>query len=192
MNGGLLADALRAEVFDITGMDISLNLTATTDAIVIALAKKSVKAGAPHNCWERCGVFAVGGYGRGELNPYSDLDVMIVHDEEKFEWLFVNREFQTILWDCGFDVGAAMRGVGELKHLLKNDFVTATTILEQRMLIGSREIANGIDAVIEYVRKNYLSGYLQYKFEEMRERRRGRRQSILYGTQSKKPAPAPA
>ena len=37
---GILADALRAEVFDITGMDISLNLTATTDAIVIALAKR--------------------------------------------------------------------------------------------------------------------------------------------------------
>ena len=98
---------------------------------------------------------------------------MIVHDEGEIPSGFLLRteNFKRFYGIVGL-MSAPMRGVGELKHLLKNDFVTATTILEQRMLIGSREIADGIDAVIEYVRKNYLSGYLQYKLEEMRERRR--------------------
>ena len=169
-----LADTLHAEVFDTTGMDVALHLTAVTDGLVQALAKRVWdKAGAPRNCWERCGLFAVGGYGRGELNPYSDRDIMIVHDEGHVpEWLaFANRELQAILWDCGFDVGAAMRGCGELKHLLKTEFVTATTVLEQRMLLGSKRIAQRIDVVIEHFRQNHLVPYLQYKVGEMDERR---------------------
>ncbi|NPA72016.1 MAG: bifunctional uridylyltransferase/uridylyl-removing protein, partial [Gammaproteobacteria bacterium] len=80
-------------------------------------------------------LIAVGGYGRGELHPYSDIDVLILSDEpdahkEDFS------AFITLLWDLGFDVGASVRTVGDCVDAGLEDVTTATNILESRWITG--------------------------------------------------------
>ncbi len=78
---------------------------------------------------------AVGGYGRGELHPYSDIDLLILADD-----IEANQEalsnFITFLWDLGFDVGSAIRTVEDCKAAGLEDVTTATNLLESRWIIG--------------------------------------------------------
>ena len=78
---------------------------------------------------------AVGGYGRGELHPYSDIDLLILCDdiEKHQETLSL---FITFLWDLGFEVGHAVRTVNDCLTAGLEDVATATNLLEARWLTG--------------------------------------------------------
>ena len=78
---------------------------------------------------------AVGGYGRGELHPYSDIDLLILceHiDEHKEDF----SKLITLLWDLGFDVGSAVRTIEDCITAGLEDVTTATNILESRWITG--------------------------------------------------------
>ncbi|WP_029407626.1 [protein-PII] uridylyltransferase [Thiomicrorhabdus sp. Milos-T2] len=83
-------------------------------------------------------LIAVGGYGRGELHPYSDIDILILCDDlnNSQEELC---QFITFLWDLGFDVGHAIRTVKDCKTAGLEDVSTATNLLEARWLTGDYE-----------------------------------------------------
>lgn len=78
---------------------------------------------------------AVGGYGRGKLHPYSDIDLLIL-----CESLDKHREdfskFITLLWDLGFDVGSSVRTIDDCIAAGLEDITTATNILESRWITG--------------------------------------------------------
>jgi len=80
-------------------------------------------------------LIAVGGYGRGELHPYSDIDLLILCDD-----IEANKEqlsaFITFLWDLGFDVGHSVRTVSDCQTAGLEDVATATNLLEARWLTG--------------------------------------------------------
>jgi [protein-PII] uridylyltransferase len=91
---------------------------------------------------ERLALMAVGGYGRGALAPYSDIDLLFVrpykptaHTESVIEFMLY------ALWDLGFKVGHASRTVEECVRLSKEDFTIRTSILEARMLTGDAKLA---------------------------------------------------
>jgi len=80
---------------------------------------------------------AVGGYGRGELHPYSDVDIMILVetvpssvDESQISSFF------TALWDAGLEVGHSVRTVDECRRQAIADITIATTLMESRLLCG--------------------------------------------------------
>ncbi|CAN5845336.1 [protein-PII] uridylyltransferase [soil metagenome] len=84
---------------------------------------------------------AVGGYGRGELFPYSDVDVLILLAEppdaalrEKLESLV------QILWDIGLDIGHSIRTIDECMEEASADITVKTSLLEARLLTGSRNL----------------------------------------------------
>ncbi|QJR81770.1 [protein-PII] uridylyltransferase [Alteromonas pelagimontana] len=84
---------------------------------------------------------AVGGYGRGHLQPYSDIDLLIVsrktlasRTQEKVG------QFITLLWDIRLDVGQSVRTIKETVKLAKDDITIATNLVESRLLTGSIEI----------------------------------------------------
>ncbi|BCN93445.1 bifunctional uridylyltransferase/uridylyl-removing enzyme [Thiomicrorhabdus immobilis] len=83
-------------------------------------------------------LIAVGGYGRGELHPYSDIDILILCDEVKQNQEELSR-FITFLWDLGFDVGHAIRTIEDCKVAGLEDVSTATNLLESRWLTGDYE-----------------------------------------------------
>ena len=159
---------------EISGWDVSIRLSSVTDGIVRALARRMFRGnGVPESVWREIGLFAIGGYGRGELNPYSDLDVMIVYpDKQMPNWLqTVYNDFHTMLWDVGFKVGISLRGIPELDYLLKDDFVTATALLEYRLLLGTAAIDDAMTDLLNRFRKKRMKAFLVYKLDELMGRR---------------------
>ncbi|MGI9510574.1 MAG: nucleotidyltransferase domain-containing protein, partial [Geminicoccaceae bacterium] len=88
---------------------------------------------------ERLALLAVGGYGRGELAPHSDVDLLFLHPykitphtEQIVEFLLYK------LWDLGLKVGQATRSIDECIRLAQEDSAVLTSLLEARFLFGSR------------------------------------------------------
>lgn len=90
---------------------------------------------------ERMAVIAVGGYGRGELAPFSDIDLLFLlpykatpHTEQVVEWMLY------MLWDMGLKVGHATRSIDECIRQSKADMTIRTAILEARFLSGEETL----------------------------------------------------
>jgi len=90
-------------------------------------------------------LIALGGYGRGELNPFSDVDVMLLHrlDTRKISPHLEEMVQQVLylLWDSGFKVGHSTRSIKEAIAQANRDMLTKTSMLESRFLAGDAELA---------------------------------------------------
>lgn len=83
-------------------------------------------------------LLAVGGYGRGELHPYSDIDVLILHNDTTLSLELQEKvsQFITLLWDLGLDIGSSVRSLETCIDKVNEDITIATTFLEIRTLCG--------------------------------------------------------
>jgi [protein-PII] uridylyltransferase len=81
---------------------------------------------------------ATGGYGRNELCPYSDIDLLILHegDHTKEEIARIVRA----LWDLSLPLGCVVRSVAECAQILGEDIATDTSLLDIRLIAGSRDL----------------------------------------------------
>jgi [protein-PII] uridylyltransferase len=86
-------------------------------------------------------LIAVGGYGRSELFPYSDIDLLILKKQgDSSEQKDEISKFITYLWDIGLEVGQSVRTINECIELAKTDLTIYTTLMETRILIGNEEL----------------------------------------------------
>ena len=84
-------------------------------------------------------LIAVGGYGRNELFPYSDVDILVLHNEKSLENDKNISQFITQCWDIGLKIGHSVRNISEVEEEFKADVSTATNLLEARFIFGSNE-----------------------------------------------------
>ncbi len=86
-------------------------------------------------------LLAVGGYGRGELHPYSDIDLLILLDSADHE---IFREpierFLTLLWDIGLEVGQSVRSIDECAEEARADLTVITNQMESRTIAGPERL----------------------------------------------------
>lgn len=128
----LLADRGR------TGAALCRELTAATDDWVRGLyADALAKAGEPSG---PVALVAVGGYGRGELAPWSDLDLLLLHDVRKGVQPVAEALWYPI-WDTKLKLGHAVRTPKEALKLAAEDLDTATSLLTVRHLAGDAALA---------------------------------------------------
>jgi [protein-PII] uridylyltransferase len=117
---------------------------------------------------ERLALVAVGGYGRGELAPYSDIDLLFLlpykqtpYTEQVVEYLLY------LLWDLGLKIGQSTRSVEECLRHAKSDLTIRTGLLEARCLCGERalfdELKKRFDAQIM---KNSAAQFVEGKLAE--------------------------
>ncbi len=121
---------------------------------------------------ERTALLAVGGYGRGELAPHSDVDLLFLHPykitphtEKLVEFLLYK------LWDLGLKVGQATRSIDECIRLAQRDGAVLTSLLEARFLWGDRGLMDELGARFDKeVRGSKTIGFVEAKLKERDER----------------------
>lgn len=89
---------------------------------------------------------AVGGYGRSELYPASDIDLLILLPDENHVCYQASLEqLVSLLWDCGLDIGHSVRSIDECLSEAENDITVQTALLEARFLCGRRHLFDHFD-----------------------------------------------
>ena len=113
---------------------------------------------------------ALGGYGRHELNPCSDVDVMFLHREQgrnvSKATSQIIEQVLYLLWDIGFKVGHSTRTIKEAIAAANADMVTKTAMLESRLVTGDRELEQKFR---QQFRAKCVAGY-ERQYIEMRMR----------------------
>ena len=86
---------------------------------------------------EHACLVAVGGYGRNELLPQSDIDLLVLYQADQFDTARAGIErFLTHLWDLGLEIGHAVRTPAECAELARDDLTIITNLMESRVLAG--------------------------------------------------------
>src|SRR5690606_31786879 len=90
---------------------------------------------------ERLAMVATGGYGRGELAPYSDIDLLFLIPYKRTPTIEQLVEYMLyFLWDLGLKVGHAVRSVDECLRQARDDFTVMTGLLEARYVAGEQSL----------------------------------------------------
>ena len=117
------------------------------------------------------GIFSVGGYGRGELHPYSDIDLLLLSksnlsksDQKKIE-LFIS-----ILWDLDFEVGHSVRTIEQARNQAREDLYTMTNMLEFRILFGNDTLHKEYLKIIDTKNLWRNKSFIQAKIQEQTQR----------------------
>lgn len=116
-----------------------------------------------------CALIAVGGYGRGELFPYSDVDILLLLPQAADKALEARLEaFIGRCWDMGLDIGSSVRTVDECISEAEQDVTVRTSLLEARLLTGDE----GLYRTFETHYQGHLDAadFYQSKMLEMRQR----------------------
>ncbi len=121
---------------------------------------------------EGTALLAVGGYGRGELFPHSDVDVLVLlpaaNPKTAETPLAAIEAFITSCWDTGLEIGSSVRTVAECAVMAQSDVTVQTALLESRYLCGSRRVFNHFRRVNAQVMDP--KAFLRAKTLEMRQR----------------------
>jgi len=121
---------------------------------------------------QRLAVVARGGYGRGELNPQSDIDLLFLHDYKPGPFVeVVTESILHALWDVGLTVGHVVRNIRETVRAANEDLKEKTAILDARPLAGDDKLYAALDkAMVEEVLNRNQHKFFAAKLKESRER----------------------
>ncbi|GAB5438026.1 [protein-PII] uridylyltransferase [Falsiruegeria mediterranea] len=131
---------------------------------------------------ERIAVLAVGGYGRGEMAPFSDVDLLFLTPYKITAWAeSVIESMLYMLWDLRLKVGHSSRTIKDCLRLGTEDFTIRTAMLEQRFLAGHSPLAEELD---ERLKNELFKGsgqeFIEAKLAErdLRHRKQGERYMV--------------
>ncbi|VAW68535.1 [Protein-PII] uridylyltransferase / [Protein-PII]-UMP uridylyl-removing enzyme [hydrothermal vent metagenome] len=95
------------------------------------------------DCAQNVSLIAVGGYGRGELHPASDIDLMLLlQDSETDQTREKLEQFLMLLWDSGLEIGHSVRTLEECVDEARKDITVMTNLMESRILSGNAALFN--------------------------------------------------
>ena len=110
---------------------------------------------------------AIGGYGRGELHPRSDIDLMVLGNEKTLEdTCEMIERFILFLWDIGLEVGHSVRTLNDCIEQSRADITVATNLMESRCLVGNHSL---YDAMCRLTGPNHLWNGHEFFSAKLRE-----------------------
>ncbi|MEX3612988.1 MAG: nucleotidyltransferase domain-containing protein, partial [Burkholderia gladioli] len=143
------------------------------EALMRALSRATDEA--LRQLWTDCdlpgslALVAVGGFGRGELSPHSDVDILVLlPDAHGGEFDARIERFIGMAWDLGLEIGSSVRTVGECIDEAAQDVTVQTSLLEARRITGSLTLFKR--AVARYREALDPRAFFQAKVLEMRQR----------------------
>jgi [protein-PII] uridylyltransferase len=162
------ADEALAERFrDNLSVELLVEQRAKVVDEIIVSAWRHFTAGAG----ERTALIAVGGYGRGELHPHSDIDLMVLLEESCRDSAAdsVGR-FLTFLWDIGLEVGHSVRTLDDCETQARDDLTIVTTLMESRLLDGADDLFGALEERISTEHMWSAASFFQAKLAEQNAR----------------------
>ncbi len=154
------------------GTEIVQRITGWTDAVLMELFNTARRFAGIEADAVRCALVALGGYGRGELNPYSDLDVMfLTHKEIDAPSRALSEHCLYLMWDLNLDVGHSIRTVANCVELAATDIKGKTSLIESRFLAGHEALYRIFreESRQKIVRRN-AGAYLKTKIRDVHDR----------------------
>ena len=115
-------------------------------------------------------LMAVGGYGRGELHPRSDIDLLLLIENEIPEDLESAQSLLTLLWDIGLDIGSSVRSLEQCIDIAREDITVVTNLIESRALVGNRDLCSQLQQAIQPEYMWSSKEFFQAKWNEQTER----------------------
>ena len=168
-----IAGAFAQRPFD--ARPLTYSYTYLTDQLVctaMRVASKHLHPLATPTQGEKIAVLAVGGYGRGEMAPSSDVDLLFLTPYKITAWAeSVIESMLYILWDLRLKVGHSSRTIENCLRLGTDDFTIRTAMLEQRYLAGDQELAQKLGTRLETELFNGTErDFIEAKLKEREER----------------------
>ena len=116
-------------------------------------------------------IVALGGYGRGELAPFSDLDLLFLHAERQSAQMRPLVEgILRLLWDAGLTVGHSFQTTRECVSAAQKDLHLQTALTNTRLLAGNRTLFESLSAALEAVRRKRSDSFIAAVQNERAER----------------------
>lgn len=150
------------------GRNVVRHLTAFVDDVVRTIFQY-VRAQHPEET-EPCALVALGGYGRGELNPFSDIDLMFLCHKTPPDQ--VVRDTLYLLWDVGYTLGHSVRTQRDVVKMADTDLTAQTAMLEVRLIDGDRPLFEWFQEELGYRRftPRRRHAFVRQKLAEYRQR----------------------
>jgi [protein-PII] uridylyltransferase len=119
-----------------------------------------------------CAVIAQGGYGRREMNPWSDVDILVVYPGRLSPYVeTVNERLMQTLFDAGLQVGWSVRTFKECLDQADGDLTIKTSLLDGRYVAGSQELgAEFAEGVQDTLAGRDIDGFVRRRTDEAAER----------------------
>jgi [protein-PII] uridylyltransferase len=120
---------------------------------------------------EGLAIVALGGYGRQELAPYSDVDLMFLRKgrQNESENLMVQRML-CLLWDMGFQVGHSVRSIKDALQMAKEDLISQVSMLDARLLTGDAQLFGEITKRLQSAIQRNRRSFQERLFASIQER----------------------
>jgi [protein-PII] uridylyltransferase len=123
---------------------------------------------------EQITLVATGGYGRGELNTYSDIDIMFLHngkDGRRVE--DIAQKILYFLWDLRLDVGYSVRTIDDSVEMANTDMTVRPPLLDTRFICGNRTLSADLQKkVLTQIMTKGSDAFIRLKVSELESRRK--------------------
>ena len=112
-------------------------------------------------------LIAVGGYGRGELHPHSDIDILLlIDDKSEHKYDEQLQQFITFLWDIGLEIGSSVRTLSQCANIAKDDITVATNLIEARRITGNDRLRDQLQILTDRDRMWPVDEFFKAKSDE--------------------------
>ncbi len=148
--------------------------SAAMDRIMATLWERAVAEAGKAHPRSPVSLVAIGGYGRRELAPFSDVDLLVLHGSREAD-AFVKTAAERLvyaLWDLRLEVGYAVRDLKACDQLASEDHTARTALLDLRWLAGDRDLYRELEREeLHGLSQAKVEKFLSDKLDEMRTRR---------------------
>ncbi|MBX7150580.1 HD domain-containing protein [bacterium] len=167
------------------GLELSATLTQFHDGILTHVFSQFLNERFDEQLPPLC-MIALGGYGRNELNIYSDIDINFIYSStSRGESDAIHETVHAIvryLWDIGLEIGHSIRSIDDALNFAKSDLDIKTSFLESRFITGHSGCFNDFqDVMVSKIFRNHFEEFVQARFEiaDVRHQQFGRSSRLL-------------
>jgi [protein-PII] uridylyltransferase len=148
------------------GREFALKYSRMVDAIVALLFQRAVDEHGLALDEIDIAVVALGGYGRSEMAPFSDVDLFITCGRKTPLVEAVTSTFIRYMWDIGFELGHAVESLIEADEAITRDMDMKTSLIESRWVCGSKRVAKALEKRIGRMRRSDREEFLRRKISD--------------------------